>query len=168
MFRPFLFLPRLATPVLRLGVIGSLRPSDVLQKPRVLEVMARGWESLNVQIVLFTLGDPELNAVYNTTEDVLQVPCVLEVMARGWESLNVKAEVARVHRDRHCHETMVWYCPLEDVVARSPTLEENYRRATTQGPIIERGSLVFPGLASQRDRFQTAKQGRLLYQRHCS
>ena len=75
--------------------------ADVLQKPRVLEVMARGWESLNVQIVLFTLGDPELNAVYNTTEDVLQVPRVLEVMARGWESLNAKAEVARVHRDGH-------------------------------------------------------------------
>ena len=47
--------------------------ADVLQKPRVLEVMARGWESLNVQFVLFTLGDPELNVVYNTTEGVLQV-----------------------------------------------------------------------------------------------
>ena len=29
--------------------------------------------------------------------------------------------------------------PLESVVASSPTLEESYRRATTQGPIIERG-----------------------------
>ena len=33
-------------------------------------------------------------------------------------------------------------------------MEESYRRATTQGPIIEGGSLVSPGLASQRDRFQ--------------
>ena len=33
---------------------------------------------------------------------------------------------------------------------------------------LEGGSLVSPGLASQRDRFLTAKQGRLLYQRHCS
>ena len=37
------------------------------------------------------------------------------------------------------HETMVWYRPLEVVVACSPTLEESYRRATTQGPITDRG-----------------------------
>ena len=70
--------------------------------------------SVRLQIVLFTMGDPELNAVYNTTVDVLHVPRVLEVMARGWESLNAKAEVARVHRDGHCLEEMVWYSPLED------------------------------------------------------
>ena len=60
-------------------------------------------------------------------------------MVREWESLNAKAELARMHRDGHCHETMVWYRPLEDVVACSPTLGESYRRAITQGPIIERG-----------------------------
>ena len=65
-------------------------------------------------------------------------------------------------------ETMVWYRPLEDAVACSPTLEESFRRATTQELITEGGSLVSPGLASQRDRFLTAEQGRLLYQRHCS
>ena len=69
---------------------------------------------------------------------------------------------SRMHLDGHCHGTMVWYCPLEDVVACSPTQEESYRRATTQEPIIEGGSLVSPGLASQRDSFLTAKQG----QRH--
>ena len=124
--------------------------------------------SERLQIVLFTLRDPESNAVYNTTANVLHVPRELEVMAREWESLNAKAEVARVHRDGHCHETIVWYRPLEVVVAGRSALEESYRRATAQGPIIERGSLVSPGLASQRDRFLTAKQGRLLYQRHCS
>ena len=40
-----------------------------------------------------------------------------------------------------------------------PTLEESYRRATTQEPIMDGGSLVSPGLASQRDRFLTAKAG---------
>ena len=80
-------------------------------------------------------------------------------MARKWESLNAKAELARMHRDGHCHEAMVWYRPLEDVFACSPTLEESYRRATTQEPIIEGGSLVLPGLASQRDRLLTAKAG---------
>ena len=63
--------------------------------------------SKRLQIVLFTQGDPELNAVYNTTADVLHVPRVLEVMAKGWESLNAKAEVARVHRDGHCLEAMI-------------------------------------------------------------
>ena len=43
-----------------------------------------------------------------------------------------------MHRDGHCHETMVWYRPLEDVVACSPTLEESYRKATTQRPIMGR------------------------------
>ena len=124
--------------------------------------------SEHLHIVLFTLGDPELNAVYNTTADVLHVPPVLEVMARGWESLNAKAELARMHRDGHCHEAVRWYVHLRILVACRSTLEESYRRATTQEPIIEGGSLVSPGLASQRDRFLTAKQGRLVYQRHCS
>ena len=62
-----------------------------------------------LQIVLFTLGDIELNAVYNTTADVLHVPRELEVMTREWESLNPKAELARMHRDGDCHEAMKWY-----------------------------------------------------------
>ena len=80
-------------------------------------------------------------------------------MVKEWESLNAKAELARMHRVRHCHETMVWYRPLHDVVACSPTLEESYRRATTQEPIIEGGSLVSLGLASQRDRFPNCQAG---------
>ena len=74
--------------------------------------------------------------------------------SREWESLNAKAEVARMHRHGHCHEAIVWYCPLENV-CRS-TLKESYRRATTQEPIIDGGSLVSPGLATQRDRGLTA------------
>ena len=46
---------------------------------------------------------------------------------------------------------------------KTPTLEESYRRATTPKPIRGQG---VDGLASQRDRFLTAKQGRLLHQRH--
>ena len=38
-----------------------------------------------LQIVLFTLGDLESNAVYNATADVLLVPRELEVMAMEWE-----------------------------------------------------------------------------------
>ena len=53
--------------------------------------------SERLHIVLFTLRDPELNAVYNATADV---PRELEVMAREWESLNAKAELARMHSRR--------------------------------------------------------------------
>ena len=35
-------------------------------------------------------------------------------MAGEWESLNAKAELARVHRDGHCLEAIMWYHPLED------------------------------------------------------
>merc|ERR1711916_129174 len=60
-------------------------------------------ELQRLQIVLFTLRDPELNAVYNGTADVRHVPRELEVMAREWESLNAEAardpELARMHRD---------------------------------------------------------------------
>merc|ERR1711916_116456 len=48
-------------------------------------------ELQRLQIVLFTLRDPELNAVYNGTADVRHVPRELEVMAREWESLNAEA-----------------------------------------------------------------------------
>jgi len=70
-------------------------------------------ELQRLQIVLFTLRDPELNAVYNGTADVRHVPRELEVMAREWESLNAEAardpELARMHRDGHCHEAVMWY-----------------------------------------------------------
>ena len=62
--------------------------------------------SERLQIVLFTLRDPELNSVYHATADVRRVPREL-VVVREWDSLNAKAELARMHRDGHCHETMV-------------------------------------------------------------
>ena len=39
----------------------------------------------------------------------IHVPRVLEVMPREWESLNAKAELARMHRDGHCLEAVMWY-----------------------------------------------------------
>ena len=30
-------------------------------------------------------------------------------MVREWESVNAKAELARMHRDGHCHEAVMWY-----------------------------------------------------------
>ena len=62
-----------------------------------------------IQIVLFTLGDLESNAVYKKTADALHAPRELEVMATQWESLNAKAELARMHQDGHCHVAMKWH-----------------------------------------------------------
>ena len=58
--------------------------------------------------ILDTLRDPELNSVYHATTDVSRVPREL-VVVREWESLNAKAELARMHRDGHCLEAVMWY-----------------------------------------------------------
>ena len=59
-------------------------------------------------------------------------------MVRECESLNAKAELARIHRDGNCHEAVKWYVHLRILVAGRSTLQESYRRATTQEPIAER------------------------------
>ena len=94
-------------------------------------------------------------------------------MVREWESLNAKAELARMLRDRHCHETMVWYVhhlPESMKIPRWKQAVPRWKRVTEgrrpKNRSLKGGSLVSPGLASQRDRFLTAKQGRLLHQRH--
>ena len=63
--------------------------------------------SERLQTVLFTMGDPVLKPVYNANADVWHVPREL-VMVREWESLNAKPKLARVHRDGHCHEAVLW------------------------------------------------------------
>ena len=96
-------------------------------------------------------------------------------MVREWESLNAKAELARMHRDGHCHEAMVWcvhHLPESMKTPRRKQADPRWKRVTEGRRPKDRsqigGSLVSPGLASQRDRFLTAKQGRLLHQRHSS
>ena len=62
--------------------------------------------------------------------------------SREWESLKAKAELAPMHRDRHCHEAMVLYRPPSrckyPVENKQSHAGESYQRATTQGPIRER------------------------------
>ena len=50
-------------------------------------------EFQRLQIVLFTLRDPKMNAVYNDTADVQHVPRELGVMAKDW--VLPSAEAAR-------------------------------------------------------------------------
>ena len=64
--------------------------------------------SERLQTVLFTMGDPVLNPVYNANADIWHVQREL-VMVREWESLNAKPKLARMHCNGHCHETVLWY-----------------------------------------------------------
>jgi len=70
-------------------------------------------ELQQIQIMLFNLRDPELNTVYNRTADNRRMQHDIEVMSKEWEALNAEAaqdpELARMHRDGHCHETVMWY-----------------------------------------------------------
>ena len=89
-------------------------------------------------------------------------------MAREWESLNAKTELARMRRDGHCHEAVKWYVHHLPKSMKTLTLCESkadprWKRATEgrrpKDRSVKGGSLVSPGLASQRDRFLTARLG---------
>ena len=114
------------------------------------------------------LGDFELNAVHNATADVLHVPRELEVTVTIWESLNAKAELACMHRDGHCHEAMKWYIhhlprPMKTLTLCESKADPRWKRVTEGRRPKDRsekgGSLISPGLATQRDSFLTAKAG---------
>ena len=100
--------------------------------------------SERLQIVLFTLGDPVLNAVYNTTVDVLHVPRVLDGQGVGVPECESRGGSCASRRTLSRDSDVVRSPPTRvdegtQTATSSPTLEESYRRATTQGPIIERG-----------------------------
>ena len=71
------------------------------------------WRNCNTFRLCSSHRDPELNAVYEGTADVRHVPRELEVTVREWESLNAEVardpEPARLHRDGHCREGVMWY-----------------------------------------------------------
>ena len=56
-------------------------------------------ELQRIQIVLFTLRGPELNAVYNGTADACHVPRELEVVPRVWESQRIIARCRWFEKD---------------------------------------------------------------------
>ena len=82
------------------------------------------------------------------TADVRHIPRVLEVMPREWESLNAKAELARMHRDGHCLEAVMLYVHY--------SRWRELPKGDVPRTVHKRGSLVSPGLATQRERGLTA------------
>merc|ERR1712032_833532 len=70
-------------------------------------------ELQKTQITLHLLRDPQLNEVYHDAQDARRIKHDIHTMAEEWEALNTEAakdpELARMHRDGHCHETVMWY-----------------------------------------------------------
>ena len=103
------------------------------------------------------------------TADARHVPRELEVMPREWESLNAKAELARMHRDGHCLEAVMWYVHhllewVKTLTLCESKADPHWKRATEgrrpKNRSLNGGSLVPPGLATQRDRGLTATASR--------
>merc|ERR1719203_1193335 len=71
-------------------------------------------ELQNIQIMLFMLRDPELDNVYHNAKDARRMRHDdIKAMTAEWEELNSAAatdpDLARMHRDGHCHEAVMWY-----------------------------------------------------------
>merc|ERR550537_1018814 len=59
------------------------------------------------------LRDPQLDSIYHSSQDKRRIQKDILTMSTEWEALNAEAakdpELARMHRDGHCHEAVMWY-----------------------------------------------------------
>jgi len=66
-----------------------------------------------LQAQLYVLRDTKLDGVYHGAVDNRRIRQDFKSMAEEWEELNSLAaqdpDLARMHRDGHCHETVMWY-----------------------------------------------------------
>lgn len=64
-------------------------------------------------MTLFMLRDPQLDDIYHQSQDKRRMQKDISSMSKEWEELNAEAaanpELARMHRDGHCHEAVMWY-----------------------------------------------------------
>merc|ERR1711924_232112 len=70
-------------------------------------------ELQRIQLTLYMLRDPQLDDVYQQSHDNRRIRNEIAAISKEWEELNVEAakdpELARMHRDGHCHEAVMWY-----------------------------------------------------------
>jgi len=80
-------------------------------------------ELQKLQVELFQLRDQQLDHVYQGSKDNRRMPAELAEATKEWEELNSLAsqspELARMHRDGHCHEAVMWYVHHLPEVIRS-------------------------------------------------
>lgn len=66
-----------------------------------------------LQIALLMTRDSELNDLYHETDDNRKITKDIQSLVQEWEELNKLAatdpDLARAHRDGHCHEAVMWY-----------------------------------------------------------
>lgn len=69
-------------------------------------------ELQHLQMTILQLRDPELDEIYQSSQDNRRLRMPVE-LAKEWAELNTLAaqdpELARIRRDGHCHEAVMWY-----------------------------------------------------------
>merc|ERR1719265_564483 len=70
-------------------------------------------ELQHLLISLLMLRDSGLNDLYHETDDNRKINKDIQQLVQEWEELNKLAstdpDLARAHRDGHCHEAVMWY-----------------------------------------------------------
>merc|ERR1712232_553511 len=65
------------------------------------------------QVLMMLLRDPSLDSIYHNSTDNRRIRRAVHELKSEWETINALAktdrELARVHRDGHCHEAVMWY-----------------------------------------------------------
>jgi len=88
-------------------------------------------ELQQLQVLMIILRDPALDDVYNKSADNRRIRHNMHEMVTQWETINHLArkdpELARIHRDGHCHEAVMWYVhhlpqQTQDVLKQKATL----------------------------------------------
>jgi len=65
------------------------------------------------QVLMMAMRDPALDSIYQNTTDNRRIRREVSELQSDWKKLNGIAskdpELARIHRDGHCHEAVMWY-----------------------------------------------------------
>jgi len=65
------------------------------------------------QVLMMLLRDPALDGIYHNSTDNRRIRRAVDELTSEWEKINSLAskdpELARIHRDGHCHEAVMWY-----------------------------------------------------------
>jgi len=65
------------------------------------------------QVLMMIMRDPALDDIYHNTTDNRRIRRQVSVLQKEWKAINELSSkdpaLARIHRDGHCHEAVMWY-----------------------------------------------------------
>merc|ERR1711879_706457 len=65
------------------------------------------------QVLMMLLRDPSLDDIHHNSTDNRRIRRAVHELKSEWETINALAskdpDLARIHRDGHCHEAVMWY-----------------------------------------------------------